>query len=78
MGREGQTFEGRVALIRYANLVKLPHTLFALPFAMVGVVLASYVEDVTAVMILWVAIAFTSARSRRWRSTASSTVASTR
>ncbi len=62
MGREGQTFEGRVALIRYANLVKLPHTLFALPFAMVGVVLASYVKDVTAVMILWVAIAFTSAR----------------
>jgi 4-hydroxybenzoate polyprenyltransferase len=60
--REGQTFEGRLALVRYANLVKLPHTLFALPFAMVGVVLASYVKDVTPVMILWVAVAFTSAR----------------
>ena len=60
--REGQTFEGRAALVRYANLVKLPHTLFALPFAMVGVVLASYVKDVTPWMILWVAIAFTSAR----------------
>ncbi len=60
--REGQTFEGRAALVRYANLVKLPHTLFALPFAMVGVVLASYVKDVTFWMILWVAVAFSSAR----------------
>ena len=60
--REGQTFEGRGALVRYANLVNLPHTLFALPFAMVGVVLASYVKDVTPLTILWVAIAFTSAR----------------
>lgn len=60
--REGQTFEGRLALARYANLVKLPHTLFALPFAMVGVVLASYVKDVAPVMVLWVAVAFTSAR----------------
>ncbi|HET6703140.1 MAG TPA: UbiA-like polyprenyltransferase [Gemmatimonadaceae bacterium] len=60
--REGQTFEGRATLVRYANLVKLPHTLFALPFALVGVVLASYVKDVTPAMILWVAVAFTSAR----------------
>jgi 4-hydroxybenzoate polyprenyltransferase len=60
--REGQTFAGRAALVRYANLVKLPHTLFALPFALVGVVLASYVKSVTPAMILWVAIAFTSAR----------------
>lgn len=60
--REGQTFAGRAALVRYANLVKLPHTLFALPFALVGVVLASYVKDVTPVTILWVALAFTSAR----------------
>lgn len=60
--REGQTFEGRRALARYANLVKLPHTLFALPFAMVGVVLASYVKDVSPAILLWVAVAFTSAR----------------
>ena len=60
--REGQTFEGRATLVRYANLVKLPHTLFALPFALVGVVLASYVKDVTRGTILWVAVAFTSAR----------------
>jgi 4-hydroxybenzoate polyprenyltransferase len=60
--REGQTFAGRTAFVRYANLVKLPHTVFALPFALVGVVLASYVKDVTAGAILWVALAFTSAR----------------
>jgi 4-hydroxybenzoate polyprenyltransferase len=55
-------FAGRAALVRYANLVKLPHTLFALPFALVGVVLASYVKNVRPVAILWVALAFTSAR----------------
>ena len=60
--REGQTFAGRTAFVRYANLVKLPHTVFALPFALVGVVLASYVKDVTLGAILWVALAFTSAR----------------
>jgi 4-hydroxybenzoate polyprenyltransferase len=60
--REGQTFAGRTTLVRYANLVKLPHTLFALPFALVGAVLASYVKDVTTASILWVALAFASAR----------------
>ena len=60
--REGQTFAGRAAFVRYVNLVKLPHTLFALPFAMVGVVLASYVKDVTWATILWVTLAFSAAR----------------
>jgi 4-hydroxybenzoate polyprenyltransferase len=59
---EGQTIAGRSVLVRYANLVKLPHTLFALPFALVGVVLASYVKNVTPGTIFWVALAFTSAR----------------
>jgi 4-hydroxybenzoate polyprenyltransferase len=60
--REGQTFAGRSALVRYANLVKLPHTLFALPFALVGVVLASYVKGVTLRAVILVAVAFSSAR----------------
>ena len=60
--REPQTFPGRSGLVRYANLVKLPHTLFGLPFALVGVTLASYVKDVTSHHILWVTVAFTSAR----------------
>lgn len=60
--REGQTFEGESRLVRYANFVKLPHTLFALPFALVGVTIASYVKQVRWLDILWVAVAFTAAR----------------
>ena len=60
--REWQTLDGRSALVHYANLVKLPHTIFALPFALVGVVLASYVKRVELLDAVWVVIAFTSAR----------------
>ena len=60
--REGQTLTGPSGLVRYANLVKLPHTLFALPFALVGVTLASYVKEVTWHHLLWVTVAFTAAR----------------
>jgi 4-hydroxybenzoate polyprenyltransferase len=60
--REGQTFEGRSRWITYANFVKLPHTVFALPFALVGVVLASYDVPVEWTDVLWVVIAFTCAR----------------
>jgi 4-hydroxybenzoate polyprenyltransferase len=48
--------------VRYANFVKLPHTVFALPFALVGVTIASYVKQVTWREIVWVAVAFTAAR----------------
>ncbi|HEV2017791.1 MAG TPA: UbiA-like polyprenyltransferase [Gemmatimonadaceae bacterium] len=60
--REGQTFRGRGVLLRHANLVRLPHTIFALPFALVGVVLASYVAPITIGDVVWVVVAFTSAR----------------
>src|SRR5881398_2243472 len=61
--REGQTFEHRGSrLVVYANFVKLPHTVFALPFALVGVVLASYHARVTWTMIGWIVLAFTCAR----------------
>jgi 4-hydroxybenzoate polyprenyltransferase len=60
--REGQTFEGGSRWVTYANFVKLPHTVFALPFALVGVVLASYDAPVVWTDVLWVVIAFTSAR----------------
>ena len=64
--REGQTFgvdQGRAGrLLRHVNLVKLPHTVFALPFALVGVVLASYVAPISIGDVLWVVIAFTAAR----------------
>ena len=62
MAREGQTFAGASRLIAYANLVKLPHTVFALPFALVGVVLASYRRPLRLADIGWVILAFTAAR----------------
>ena len=60
--REGQTFAGASRLTAYANFVKLPHTLFALPFALVGTVLASYQRPITVAQIGWVVVAFTAAR----------------
>ena len=70
--QEGQTYTGRSAAVRYANLVKLPHTLFALPFALVGVVLASREAPVTLGAVLWVAVAFGALPP--WGSTGSPTV----
>jgi len=60
--REGQTFGGPSRLVAYANLVKLPHTIFALPFALVGVVLASYRRPLRLADVGWVILAFTAAR----------------
>ena len=47
---------------RYANFVKLPHTGFALPFALVGAILASYRFPVSALDIVWIILAFTAVR----------------
>src|SRR3990170_2538621 len=64
--REGQTFTAASGpagpLLRHVNLVKLPHTVFALPFALVGAVLASYVAPITIADVAWVVLAFTAAR----------------
>ncbi|HVX88231.1 MAG TPA: UbiA-like polyprenyltransferase [Gemmatimonadales bacterium] len=60
--REGQTYGGESLLVRYVNFVKLPHTLFALPFALVGVVAASFTAPVTLRTLLLVVVAFSSAR----------------
>lgn len=60
--QEGQTFGGTSRLIAYVNLVKLPHTVFALPFALIGVVLASYRHRLRLSEIGWVILAFTAAR----------------
>lgn len=62
MSAEGQTFAGESLLVRYVNFVKLPHTVFALPFALLGVVVASRVAAVTWRTIGLVALAFTAAR----------------
>jgi 4-hydroxybenzoate polyprenyltransferase len=60
--REGQTFEGESLFVRYVNFVKLPHTLFALPFALLGVIVASYKQPVTWRVAVLVIVAFTAAR----------------
>src|SRR5881296_1179921 len=60
--REGQTFVGESLLVRYANFVKLPHTVFALPFALLGLVVASRQAAVTWRTLGLVILAFTCAR----------------
>jgi len=47
----------------FSGLVMLPHTLFALPFALTAVVLASYRTAVDLVTLLLIVVAFTGARS---------------
>ena len=61
-GRDGQTMSGESLLVRYANLVKLPHTVFALPFALLGVVYASRTALVTWRLVVLIVVAFTGAR----------------
>ncbi len=60
--REGQTFAGATKLSTYASFVKLPHTVFALPFALIGVTIASYQHSVTWATLGWTILAFTCAR----------------
>ncbi len=59
---EGQHIRGRGRLADFSNLVKLPHTIFALPFALVGATLASYEHPVYLRSIFLILTAFTSAR----------------
>jgi 4-hydroxybenzoate polyprenyltransferase len=59
---EPQTYAGETLLVRYINFVKLPHTVFALPFALLGVLAASRVAPVTARTVLLVILAFSAAR----------------
>ncbi|CAN5718086.1 putative 4-hydroxybenzoate polyprenyltransferase [soil metagenome] len=61
---EGQTLAGTSLAARYASFVKLPHTLFALPFAGVGVILASYTyaDRMSVGTVGWILLAFTAAR----------------
>src|SRR5256885_6576411 len=60
--REGQTFAGASLLVRYVNFVKLPHTVFALPFARLGLRVASRHYAVTWRTLVLVVLAFTGAR----------------
>jgi 4-hydroxybenzoate polyprenyltransferase len=59
---DGQVLRGQSTLVDFFNLVKLPHTLFALPFALLGVVAASLHAPVTLRAVALVVVAFTAAR----------------
>ncbi len=59
---EGQVLAGESLVVRFANFVKLPHTLFALPFALLGVLAASRVTPLHVREVLLVIAAFTAAR----------------
>lgn len=59
---DGQLMRGTSLPVRLANFVKLPHTVFAMPFALVGVIIASTVAPVTLAALGWVIVAFTAAR----------------
>lgn len=60
--QDGQLMQGDSLAVKLANFVKLPHTVFAMPFSLVGVVLASVSNSITVSMVLWTVLAFTSAR----------------
>ena len=59
---DGQVLRGDSTVVHYLNLVKLPHTLFALPFALLGVVAASFRTSVPGRTLALVVLAFTAAR----------------
>ena len=60
--RDGQLIDGGSLPVRLANFVKLPHTVFAMPFALVGVLIASAAHPITTAMLGWTVLAFTAAR----------------
>ena len=60
--RESQTFAGTSLPVRLFNFVKLPHTLFALPFALLGVLAATLVTPGTWRTVALVVVAFSAAR----------------
>ncbi len=60
--RDGQLIAGSSLAVRLANFVKLPHTVFAMPFALVGLLFASALVPISGRLIGWVLVAFTAAR----------------
>ncbi len=59
---DGQVLRGGSVLVRYLNLVKFPHTLFALPFALLGAVAAARQAPVPFRTLALAIAAFTAAR----------------
>jgi 4-hydroxybenzoate polyprenyltransferase len=62
VGVDGQVMRGGSRLVAYANFVKVAHTVFALPFTVVGLVTASRVRPLTLRAFLLAVVAFGAAR----------------
>lgn len=61
-GVDGQLLPGSSRLLVYANFVKVAHTVFALPFTVVGIALASFTHAVTWRHVALAVLAFAGAR----------------
>ena len=61
-GVDGQVLTGSGRLAAYANFVKVAHTVFALPFTVVGIVTASLRYPLTARTVALAVLAFGAAR----------------
>lgn len=61
MGQRFQNLAG--AIFRFGRMIKFSHTIFALPFVLSAVALASRDHDITIPMICWILLAAVSARS---------------
>jgi len=62
VGVDGQVLRGGSRLVAYANFVKVAHTVFALPFTVVGLVSASRVRPLSVRVVLLAVVAFGAAR----------------
>jgi 4-hydroxybenzoate polyprenyltransferase len=62
VGVDGQVLRGGSRLVAYANFVKVAHTVFALPFTVVGLVSASRVHPLSVRVFLLAVVAFGAAR----------------
>ena len=64
MGRAGERARRLFdRILTYGRMIKFSHSIFALPFALSGVVLASMRSEITGSMIGWVVVAMVGARS---------------
>jgi len=61
-GVDGQVLRGGSRLAAWANFVKVAHTVFALPFTVVGLVTASRVTPLTLRVAALAVVAFGAAR----------------
>lgn len=61
-GVDGQVFRSRSRLVAYGNFVKVAHTVFALPFAVVGIVTAARSHELAWPDVALALVAFGAAR----------------